>query len=94
MVDTAETLKQLARRVNRSRLTVWKWVSVGVTVGGRRVKLAARKLGGMWVVSAEAWEQFQRDTNPQAPTLPESPAAEERRAAREGESLLRSLGRL
>jgi hypothetical protein len=91
---TPETLTQLANRVKRCRLTVWRWVNVGVVVNGNRVKLAARKLGGVWTVSAEAWQQWEADTNPQAPKLPESPAAEQRRAERERDELLRRLGRL
>lgn len=87
-----ETLAAIAARCGVTSVTVWRWVTTGVAVGGHVVKLAARRVGGRWVVSREAWEQFDRELNPQQPTLPESPAAERRRAERESEELARRLG--
>lgn len=77
-----ESLSQLAARVGRTRMTVWLWVNRGVTVGGRVVRLGGARIGKRWTVTREAWEQFERDCNPQARPLPESPTAAARRAER------------
>ncbi len=87
-----ESLIQVAKRVGRNRQTIWRWVTYGVAVGSNVVKLQARRIGGRWVVTREAWEQFVRETNPQAPVLPESPAAERRRFEQEQEVVMRRLG--
>jgi hypothetical protein len=87
-----ESLMQVADRVGRNRQTVWRWVKEGVSVGGRVVKLGARRVGGRWIVTREAWAAFDSALNPQAPTLPESASAERRRAKRESAELARRLG--
>ncbi len=74
-----ETLAQLAKRVGKSRVTVWKWVREGVVIGTSRVKLRGFRIGAQWVVDREMYDQFIKDCNPEQPTLPESPAAEARR---------------
>jgi hypothetical protein len=56
-----ETIKQLAARLNVVPRTVWRWIRHGVEINGRLVKLAARKNGGSWTISREAWEQFDRE---------------------------------
>lgn len=79
---TPETLPQIAARTGRTRVTVWNWITRGVVVGTRRVKLDATRIGHQWTVTAEQWERFTTDCNPEARPLPESPAASQRRAER------------
>lgn len=86
-----ETIPQLAKRVNVSRVTVWRWINRGVSVGGHVMKLAARRSGGRWLITAEAFEEWERALNPQNP-LPESPTAERRRWEREKQEALHRLG--
>jgi hypothetical protein len=86
-----ETIPQLAKRVNVSRVTVWRWISRGIAVGNNVVKLAARRNGGRWSISADAWEQWEAALNPENP-LPESPTAQRRRWEREKQEALRRLG--
>lgn len=78
-LDDVETTAQLAARIGRHRQTVWCWISKGVTVGTRRVKLAAVRVGGQWVIDPDHYAAFLLACNPEQPTLPESPAAEKRR---------------
>lgn len=92
MLERSVTITELATRVNRTRLTVWRWITHGVTAAGRKVKLRAHRVGGRWEVSPEEWAQFQADLNPDRAPLPESPAAERRRFAREKEALARKMG--
>ncbi|VTR90841.1 unnamed protein product [Gemmata massiliana] len=80
MIDsTAETLPALAKRLGKRRMTVWNWVTKGITVGNRKVKLAAVRVGRQWCVAPDWYEQFVKDCNPELPALPESPSAEQRR---------------
>jgi hypothetical protein len=76
-----ETIAQLAKRVRRSKMTVFRWITAGVAIGSNIVKLHAQRVGGLWSISREMWELFVKETNPEAPTLPDSPAAEARRIA-------------
>lgn len=87
-----ETTTQLAKRVGRDPVTVWNWITRGVTVNGVTVKLAARRIGRQWAIAPDEYQQFLKACNPEAPVLPESPAAERRRAAREVERVRRKLG--
>lgn len=61
--------------------TVWNWIHNGVCLGGRVVKLRARRVGWGWFIDREAWEQFERDCNPDYKPLPESPAKAVKRLA-------------
>lgn len=88
----AETVTQLASRIGRTRATVRNWIRVGVVVGDRRVRLRATRLGGQWEVTSASWEQFQKDINPGATELPESPAAAGKRMATEQRRLRELIG--
>ncbi|MBP3959433.1 hypothetical protein J8F10_29670 [Gemmata sp. G18] len=90
--SSAETLPALAKRIGRTRMTVWNWVKTGVTVGNRKVKLAAVRVGRQWCVAPDWYEQFLLDCNPERPALPESPAAEKRRLAAEHARVKALLG--
>lgn len=95
MADTAmepESINDLAARLGRARLTVSRWIHTGLSIGGRIVKLQARRVGGRWEITREAWAQFQSDTNPQAVPTPESPADETRRAKAAQRALSEVLG--
>lgn len=87
-----ETITELAARVDRTRNTVFRWIKQGVTVGGRVVKLRAKRVGGRWLITPEAWELFERELNPEYAPPPESPAAEQRRFEREKRELMAALG--
>ncbi|VTR91874.1 unnamed protein product [Gemmata massiliana] len=86
MIDsTAETLPTLAKRIGKTRMTVWNWIKNGITVGNRKVKLSAVRVGRQWCVQADWYEQFVKDCNPELPALPESPSAQQRRLKAEQE---------
>lgn len=89
---TPESVAQLAQRVGRTRMTVWNWITKGVTVAGRNVRLAAYRAGGRWCIDPEMYEQFVKDCNPEQPVLPESPAAEARRLKADQERARRLIG--
>jgi hypothetical protein len=89
----AETIPQVAQRLNVLPVTVWRWVRHGLLIEGKRVKLLARRVGGRWMVSREAWEAFDRDCNPGAGPLPESPTKLRRRLAAEKAAALKLIGR-
>ena len=41
--------------------TIWRWIKQGQSVAGRCVKLTALKgIGGAWLTTESAWEQFVR----------------------------------
>ncbi len=89
-LTVAETVKQLADRLGKSAATVWRWINTGVAVGERRVKLAARRVGGHWSITREAWELFDRECNPDERKIPESPTEAARRLAT-GDAAARKL---
>lgn len=89
----SETVAQLAVRLGCVTRTVFRWIHSGVSIEGRRVKLAARRVGGRWWVSREAWESFDRACNPAAGPVPESPAKIARRLAADRASALARIGR-
>lgn len=88
----SETIPQLAARLGRTRATVWRWIVKGIDLDGRRVKLAATRVGACWTVSPEQWAKFEADCNPDAKPLPESPAAYKRRAEAARRAALSALG--
>lgn len=91
-LEGVETITQLAARVGRNRVTVWHWIKTGIVAGGRRVKLAAVRVGGLWVIDPDHYAQFLKACNPEAPVLPESPAAEKRRGRLAKERARRAIG--
>jgi hypothetical protein len=71
--------------------TVVNWIRVGVAVAGRgRVRLAAVKLGGKWVVPPGGLDAFLSAINPAAEPIPESPT----KLARRGEAARKRLQEL
>jgi hypothetical protein len=77
---TAEPLAAIARRCGVTRGTVWRWITAGVAVGPRRVRLAAVRVGGRWMVPADSWSAFDAACNPDPGPTPEAPTAAARRA--------------
>lgn len=62
--------------------TALKWITVGVTVGGRRVRLAGYKAGGCWRIPPAALNDFIAACNPDpVPVQLPSPSATRRRYA-------------
>lgn len=76
-------LAQVAVELGVNPATVAAWVREGVTIGGRRVFLAAERLGGLWWTTPAAVEDFRRACNP-APASAAGPTGgrdRDRRAA-------------
>ena len=86
-----ETTNQLAKRLGKSRVLVWIWITRGYSIDGKTVKLAAKRIGRQWAVSPDDYAAFEKACNPGAPMLPESPAAMKRRGKREQAELERRL---
>lgn len=86
-----ESITQFAKRVGRTRMTVWNWIHKGVTSGSARVKLSATRIGRCWAVSQDQYAAFLAACNPGQPALPESPIKARERAKRERATLLESL---
>lgn len=78
--ETPLRMHVLAARFKLDAGTFIRWVTRGIVVRGRRVKLAARKVGGTWFTTERAWLEFQEATNPDAkPTPPAIPTEVEHR---------------
>ena len=56
-------LVQVSRSLNKSPSTVWRWVTRGVNIRNRRVRLGALRVGGNYYISAENLKQFFDATN-------------------------------
>jgi hypothetical protein len=52
------SMTEVAESVRKTRVTVWNWITKGLTVNGRVVKLAAQKIGAQYVVTPEALSAF------------------------------------
>jgi hypothetical protein len=92
MTANAETITQLAERVGRDHATIRRWIATGVVVDGERVKLLARRVGGRWSITREAWEAFDRACNPDTQAVPESPTELKRRLAADRAEAAKLLG--
>ena len=87
-----EPVTKFAQRIGRPRSTVNDWIKRGVSVGSRRVKLPATRIGRLWFVTQDEYEAFLAACNPGRQPLPESPAALRARGAREQAALKKRLG--
>ena len=90
-------LKEVAKRIPgrggrpTNFATIWRWIMKGsIAPGGKRVRLRAARIGGKWVTSVEAVQEFLQALTPrfgeEPPNLPRSAAkrqAADERAARE-----------
>lgn len=77
------SITEVAACVGRSRGTIENWIHVGVWIGGVNVRLAARRVGGRYAITAEALAEFEGRCNPEpvaTPPKPETPAQRDRRA--------------
>lgn len=77
LTESRLTLSQLARSQGVNTATVWRWATKGV----RGVKLESLTVGGRRVTSAEAFERFIAETNPEATATPPAPTPHQRRKA-------------
>ena len=75
------TVTQVAKRFKRGRPCVHAWINKGVLANGKRVKLAAHRIGGSYMIHPEQLDAFFAAANPHTATeqQPESPAAARRR---------------
>jgi hypothetical protein len=74
------TVGEVAAECRASRNTVRNWYGRGLWVAGRRVRLAAERVGGRKLIRRESLAAFLAALNPGAAPPPEGPAAAERRA--------------
>jgi excisionase family DNA binding protein len=86
------TIDEVARETATNPKTVRSWIATGVTIGGRRIKLGAVRLGKRIRVPREAIEAFFRGCNPPAPAESESAAELRRRCRSDKARLLEKLG--
>ncbi len=98
-VDTDDqgsfSLPAVARKKKTHPTTPWRWIRRGVVLSdGRRIRLAAHKVGGTWRVTQQALDEFIAATT--AASMPEdadfydaprSPREHDRAAARAGQEL-------
>ena len=61
--DQLIPLIQVSRSLNNSPSTVWRWITRGINVHNRRVRLSALRVGGKFFVSSDDLKQFLNDTN-------------------------------
>jgi hypothetical protein len=57
--DDALTTVELGRLLGKPRQTVLRWVK-GITVADRKVRLRARRVGGLWSIAWADWLAFER----------------------------------
>jgi hypothetical protein len=59
------TLEQAARMARVTLCSVWRWALKGLpSRTGGRVRLRSAKLGGRWITSAEALQEFVKASTP------------------------------
>src|SRR5262249_31309444 len=59
------SLQQAAEHAQVSSPTVWRWALKGLPgADGQRVRLRAARLGGRWITSIEALQEFCESTTP------------------------------
>lgn len=70
MIDFTTTpplrIGEIVRQTKVNKYTVIRWITRGVVVRGNRVKLSGEKIGGQWITTQAAWDEFRLATNPQA----------------------------
>lgn len=86
------TIAECARRLGVKDMTVRRWIDLGVTVRGRRVKFGAVRIGGRFRISPDAIERFHAECNPEATPIPESVTHAAARMSRERNHALSLLG--
>lgn len=93
MVSNDLTISEVATDTRHSRSAVECWIKKGVAVGGSRVRLAARRVGGRLFVPRDALAAFLAAINPEPVPAPETPAAATRRARRDQDAARQLLTR-
>ena len=89
--DDRLSVAAVANRLGRSPKSVRRWMRSGITVNGRRVRLASLKVGGERVTSGEWLAAFIAAQNPGGVPVP-TPAQRRQRADRAMAELERILG--
>lgn len=85
------TVAEVAAETRHCTATVRHWITAGVMVGGSRVKLDGRRVGGRFLVARDALDRFLSECNPGAAPARPNPATAAGRFARERASVLRRL---
>lgn len=88
----AKAVSEVAKMCRVSEPTIYRWITNGVVVGGKRVKLAAVRIGGHRVVLLDAVSAFITACNPDAVPVPESESAIRRRGEADQRRLAAMLG--
>jgi hypothetical protein len=94
MLGPNDVLLKPAEIAQRCRVTtscVYRWMSDGVWIEGRNVRLAFIRVGGRRYATQAALDQFQRDCNPQPVPIPEGPAEIPRRGRTSSKAPARQL---
>ena len=97
MIDLAKeqilSLDQAGKKVGVSFQTIWRWALKGLPgSNGQRVRVRAARLGGRWITSVEALQEFSRAMTPKIEELVplyRSPGRRLRAAKRAGDELTR-----
>jgi hypothetical protein len=87
--DVLLTPAVIAQRYRVTTSCVYRWMSDGVWIEGRNVRLAFIRVGGRRYATQAALDQFQRDCNPEPVPAPEPPPA----AAARGRATKKALAR-
>src|SRR4051812_35752133 len=91
-VSNKMRISEVAERTGRSRGTIERWISHGVQVNERNVRLKATRLGGLFEVDEADFEAFVAGCNPE-PTAPvETPSARSWRLAEGKAEAMRMSG--
>ncbi|MES2208564.1 MAG: helix-turn-helix domain-containing protein [Chloroflexota bacterium] len=91
MASSDLTVDEAAAEIRRHRGTVENWIRAGVVVAGRRVKLAAVRVGGRYTVPRAALAAFVAACNPDTAAPVETPGEAATRARRAVEAARRAL---
>ena len=71
-LSEAISVREVATKCRVSQPTVYRWITSGVIVGDRRVRLAAVRVGGQYQITPEVLDEFVRNCNPTPPPEPQS----------------------
>jgi hypothetical protein len=63
------TMKEVAQREGKTLTTVHRWLNVGVTIRGKRIRLQAARSGWTWDITQDDLSRFKRELT-EASTAP------------------------
>lgn len=87
------TTRDIAKRLDVSQYSVIRWMEVGVTIKGRLVRLAFRRIGTKRKATESWLKQFLDDCNADSPPTVETTSERQRRVDKDVADLKRELAR-